>query len=45
MLKGDPLKIRERDGAYAFDGRHSMGGHNNQPDVGISGESDAGEGA
>jgi hypothetical protein len=32
-------KIRERNGAQAFDGPHLMGGHNNQQKVGISGGS------
>ncbi len=34
-LKGDPLKLKGRDRAQDFDGCHSMGGHNNQPKVGL----------
>jgi hypothetical protein len=29
-------KNRESDGALGFDGFHWMGGHNNQPKVGLS---------
>ncbi len=45
--KGDPLKIRERDRVRAFDSRHLMGGHNNQPKLVsvVGGRGDVGEGA
>jgi hypothetical protein len=35
---------RESDGALGLGGRHRMAGHNNQPNVGISGRGDIGEG-
>jgi hypothetical protein len=36
---------REGNGAIAVGGRHSTGGHNNQPKVGVGGGKDIGEGA